>query len=137
MSDQYRDGRSGATWLLLYLLAALASLVGACYWTVAHAQTTRSASITFTRPAQYTDGSVIASNAAISYRVYQGLKGQAKTQVATITATATTINTGLAAGSEYCWEVTAVINDVESARSNEACKAFAFPTPETVTITVT
>jgi hypothetical protein len=30
----------------------------------------------------------------------------------------------------------AVVNGVESARSNEACKAFAFPTPESITLTI-
>jgi hypothetical protein len=92
---------------------------------------------TLTAPTQYTDGTTIASSAAISYRVYQGAKGStSKALVGTITSTSTTINSGLQAGQEYCWQVTAVINGVESAQSNEGCKSFAFPTPNAVTITV-
>jgi hypothetical protein len=101
------------------------------------AQTARTATITLTAPTQYTDGTTIASSAAISYRVYQGAKGStSKALVGTITSTSTTINSGLQAGQEYCWQVTAVINGVESAQSNEGCKSFAFPTPNAVTITV-
>lgn len=118
-------------------IVAMALLVLASVaFSVANAQTARTATITFTRPLQYTDGTDIAAGTALSYNVYQGAKGGAKTKVATITATATTINTGLPPG-ETCWEVTTLANGVESARSNEACKSFAFPTPEAITITVT
>jgi hypothetical protein len=98
------------------------------------AQTPRTATITFDAPTTYTDGSLIES--PISYFVYQGARGATKPQVATITGTSTTITTGLQAGQEYCWEVTAVVNGVESARSNEACKSFPLPVPSAVTITV-
>ena len=105
--------------------------------TIAHAQTPRTATITFTRPAQYTDGTPIASGTALSYNVYQGAKGStSKPKVGTITSTATTISSGLQPG-ETCWQVSTVANGVESALSNEACKTFAFPAPEVVTITVT
>lgn len=103
----------------------------------ADAQSARTATITFTRPAKYVDGTDIAAGTVISYNVYQGAKGSTgKAKVATITATATTINTGLQPG-ETCWQITAVANGVESAQSGEACKTFAFPATEPVTITVT
>jgi hypothetical protein len=127
----------GARGLAIYLIGMLAILVASCVFTIANAQTARTATITFSAPTEYTDGTSIATGAAISYRVYQGARTGTKTQVGTITSTSTTINSGLQAGQEYCWEVTAVINGQESARSNQACKAFAFPTPDTVTITVT
>src|SRR5687767_13360218 len=103
---------------------------------VASAQTPRSATITFSRPTKYTDGTDIATGTALSYKVLQGAKGTAKTVVGTITATATTINAGLQPG-ETCWQIIVVANGVESAASNEACKTFPFPSTEAVTITVT
>lgn len=100
------------------------------------AQTPRQATITFTAPTQRTDNSSITG--ALSYEVWQGLKGGAKTKVGTITTTNTTVTTGLAGGSEYCWHVVAVEagNTSPSAASNEACKAFSLSAPNTVTITV-
>jgi hypothetical protein len=121
-------------WGVILLLVAVLSCVGI---RLAEAQETRSATITFSAPTKYTDGSSIAQGTQITYRLYQGEKGQQKTLAATLTSTATKVSTGLEAGKEYCWQVTAVINGQESERSNEACKAFAFPIPETVTITVT
>lgn len=123
--------------LLYGAIASLAICILLSFALVANAQTARTATITFAAPTKYTDGSSIAAGTTVTYRLYQGEKGGAKTQVASLSTTATTVNTGLQAGREYCWEVTAVINGQESARSNEACKAFAFPIPETVTITVT
>lgn len=91
--------------------------------------------INFTPSTQNTDGTAI--DGPVTYNLYQGIKGAAKTKVGTVAATGTTINTGLANGVEYCWEVTAVARGNESARSNEACKSFPFGTPAAVTITVT
>jgi hypothetical protein len=71
----------------------------------------------------------------LSYKLFQGGKGAAKTQVATIDKSPVTINTGLQPG-ETCWELVVVANGVESERSNEACKSFAFPATEKVIITV-
>jgi hypothetical protein len=102
----------------------------------ATAQTPRTATITFSRPTSYTDGTPIASTTALSYKVFQGAKGStSKTLVGTITATSTTINSGLQPG-ETCWQVVVTANGVDSAQSNEACKTFAFPPTDTVTITV-
>ena len=125
--------------LALVVLAILLAIVGTMAAIKARAQTaTRSATLTFTKPTKYTDGSDIAAGTAISYYVYQAKKGEPKVRAGgTITGQTTTISTGLQAGTEYCWQVSAVIQGTESALSNEACKAFAFPTPETVTITVT
>lgn len=103
----------------------------------AESQEPRTATISFTKPVLYIDGSAIAAGTTVTYNVYQGVKGSTnKPKVATITGTATTINTGLQPG-ETCWQVTAVANGVESAMSNEACKTFAWPAIEAVTITVT
>jgi hypothetical protein len=100
------------------------------------AQTPRTATITFTRPTAYTDGSVVSATTALSYKVFQGAKGStSKALVGTITATNTTISSGLQPG-ETCWQVVVVANGVDSAPSGEACKTFAFPPTEAVTITV-
>lgn len=117
----------------MVLVALMASFLAA----PVEAQTSaRTAMITFTRPTQYTDGTAIAEGTEVTYHVYQGARGTDKPRVATITATATTINTGLQPG-ETCWQVTAIANGVESAMSNEACKTFEWPATEAVIITVT
>lgn len=120
---------------LVIAAACFGAFLLMAYASTASAQTTRTATISLERPTKYTDNTDIPASAAISYRVYQGARGQAKTLVGTITSTSTTINSGLQAGQEYCWEVTAVAGGEESARSNEACKSFRVPV--TVTITVT
>jgi uncharacterized cupredoxin-like copper-binding protein len=103
---------------------------------VASAQTTRTATITFTRPTKYVDGTDIAAATVITYSVYQGTKGSTnKVKVGEITSTATTVTSGLQPG-EVCFQISATANGVEGAKSNEACKTFAHPAPETVTITV-
>lgn len=126
------------TEIVLWRLAAYLTMamLAAFVVSIAQAQEPRTATITFTRPAQYTDGTDIAAATVVTYNVYQGARGSTKTQVATITATATQINTGLAPG-ETCWQVTAVANGVESGLSNEGCKTFAYPATQTVIITVT
>lgn len=113
-------------------MRSILALVLIALGAVAQAQETRTAIIEFTAPTVYTDGTPIES--PISYRVYQGEKGQPKVLVGTITETQTTVNSGLERGNEYCWHVTAVVGGEESAPSNEGCKAFRVPT--TVTITV-
>lgn len=126
--------RRSATFILAAIILMLAPIL-------AFAQAANTATITFIAPTQRADGSAIAGT--ISYKVYQGIKGQTKAAAGTITATSTTISTGLQAGTEYCWEVTATETIAgaagpESARSNEACKAFApGSAPRVVTITVT
>jgi len=119
--------------LSMTLLGAL-MLIGACR--VVQAQEPRRATITFHAPTKYTDGTPIEPGTEISYRLYQGEQGEDKQHVATLSTTATTVQTGLQPGKTYCWEVTAVINEQESARSNEGCKTFDHLVPEAVTITV-
>lgn len=103
---------------------------------VANAQEARTARLTFDRPTHYVDGGAIGEIVVVTYNVYQGGKGQPKTRVATIGVSPATISTGLEAGKEYCWEVTAVANGIESERSNEGCKRFDFQATEPVVITV-
>jgi hypothetical protein len=132
---EYTHIGKGARWFVLYVLVVLAIALGAIFWSPAHAQEPRTATIIFTAPTHYVDGTPIAADTPLSYHVYQGERGGQKQRVATITETAATIDTGLPPG-EMCWEVTAVANGVESARSNEGCKFFPWPAPQTITITV-
>lgn len=115
-------------------VAVLAIIGGSMLAYAASAQEPRQATLTFERPTKYTDDSDIPASQAITYRVYQGARGPAKVLVGDITETNTTINSGLLAGLEYCWEVTAVINGEESAHSNEACKSFKVSQPIVITV---
>lgn len=99
------------------------------------AQAADPAVISFSAVTGYTDGTAIPAGTAISYNIYQGLQGQPKLVVANITTTGTTIATGLVTGSTYCFSATAVVNGVEGAQSNEACKKIK-PTPNSLVITV-
>lgn len=93
------------------------------------------ATITFAAPTARVDGTPISG--ALTYKVYQGISGQAKAAVGTISATTSTITTGLLGGTTYCWQVSALEGGTnESALSNEACKTFPPSPPQTVTITV-
>lgn len=122
-------------WVLYSLLIAVMA-IGVLATMRANAQAGRTATITFTAPTTRTDGTSITG--ALSYEVWQGLKGGTKTKVSTITSSATTITTGLLGGNEYCWHVVAVeAGGGSSVPSNEACKAFPQSPPSTVTITVT
>lgn len=127
-----KKSRRIAFWLGLAFVAVVAAWCAS-----ASAQAVRSATITFTAPTLHDDGTAITG--ALSYEIWQGLKGGTKTKVSTITSSATTISTGLLGGNEYCWHVIAVEagNMVKSVPSNEACKAFQQSAPSTVTITVT
>lgn len=122
----------GAAWLIGIVIASMMLL----WFATSHAQTARTAVITFAAPTARTDGSTITG--ALSYEVWQGLKGAAKGKAGTINNTTTTISTGLQGGREYCWYVIAVeAGGGSSAPSNEACKAFSLSEPNVVTITVT
>ena len=117
-------------------IVALLIIAGSMAAFVTSAQETRVATITITRPTKYVDGTDIGAGVAITYDVYQGAKGSAKTKVGSITETGLTINTGLQPG-ETCWQVVAVANARESEPSAEGCKTFQFPATEKVIITVT
>lgn len=101
----------------------------------ASAQAAPTATITFSPPTAYADGTPIAAGTVLSYNLYQGEKGAAKTKVGSVTSP-TTVTTGLQVGKSYCWAVSAVANAVEGALSDEACKSFPFPAPGKITITV-
>lgn len=104
-----------------------------------HAQAANQAVLTFTIPTLRSDGTSIPA-AAISYNIYQGLKGQAKTKVGTVTTNTTTLTTGLLSNTQYCWQVTAFETAVgassESVMSNEGCKTMPAAAVGTVTLTV-
>lgn len=100
----------------LAVLAALAS--------VAEAGT---ATLNWTAPTKFTDGSSIAG--AITYNVYKGLQGQNKALLVGGVTTLTYSATGLVAGTTVCFTVTAVVAGQESDPSNEGCKLIPLPVP--------
>jgi hypothetical protein len=135
--SEVNEERRSARGVLIYLVLMVVILIGSLWYAIANAQTARTATITFTRPTHYVDGTPIPAGTVLTYKVLQGARGSTnKPQVATITATATTINSGLQPG-ETCWQLITVANGVDSAVSNEGCKTFAWPATEPVTITVT
>lgn len=78
----------------------------------------------------YTDGSPIST--PVTYTVYQGLQGAAKTVAQTgITATSLVVSSGLSGGTTVCWELTATAGGQESAHTAEACKTFPVQVPQT------
>lgn len=88
------------------------------------------ATLTWTAPTTNTDGSAIAG--AITYRVYGALQGQAKTLIGT--GVSPYVHNAVPVGT-YCYQVTATVGGVESARSTESCKVIppAVPNPPTIT----
>lgn len=104
LREYFAASRQARVGVILIALAALTAFVVS----TAQAQTTRTATISFTKPTKYTDGTDIAASTVLTYNVYQGAKGSTtKPKVGTITGTTTTINSGLQPG-ETCWQVTAV-----------------------------
>jgi hypothetical protein len=96
--------------------------------TLATAQTIPSnvANLSWKAVTVYDDFAVIVD--PVTYNVYAGVKGAAKSRVATgLTATAVT-RSGVPVG-VWCWHVTAVVNGVESIPSAEACKEIKVPAP--------
>lgn len=72
----------------------------------------------------------------VTYNVYTGAAG-AETQLKTgLTAALYILPTTPAAGQTVCAQVTAVVQGVESAKSNEACGTIQFPTPGSPTVVV-
>lgn len=125
---------------LFTVFAWLVLLTAVLAVSTAHAQTPRTATITFIAPTQHTDNSAITG--ALSYDVYQGLKGGSKSKVGTINGTSTTISSGLLGGKEYCFAIVVIeagvsTPSVMSADTANSCKAFDQSGPNTVTITVT
>ena len=117
---------------LLLALCAIVVLVGCS----SRAQTAvNPATWSWTAPSTFADGTTIPSTDTITYNLYVGTAGKASEATTPVQTgiTATTVTTsGYAAGAVVCGEVTAVVNGVESARSNEACKTFPdVPSPPT------
>lgn len=85
------------------------------------------AALSWTAPTTHEDGSPVG---ALTFNVYQGLSGQAKSLVGNVGTVTATISSGLLGGRTYCWHVTAVetATSLESGPSNEACKTFP-PSP--------
>lgn len=103
-------------------------LVAAAVLLCSGAQAANQAVLEWTPPTTYSDGTPIDAATPLSYGVYQGLRGQPKTKVATVTGRTTTITAGLANGTDVCWQLSTIANGQESVdRSNEACKAFPMP----------
>lgn len=114
----------------LFFLLSLLSM-----GSLAQVEAANTGTITFTGTTQFTDGTTIPATATKTYDLYQGIKGGAKVRVGSFTSGGS-ITTGLLTGNEYCWDVVAIVNGVESAHSNEGCKKF-IGVPNAVTITVT
>lgn len=108
----------------LLILCAVA-ILGGCS---SRAQTAaNTADWSWTAPTTFADGTTIPSADTITYNLYVGTAGkgsEASTPVQTGITGVTVTTFGYAAGSVVCGEVTSVVNSVESARSNEACKSF-------------
>jgi hypothetical protein len=118
--------------------ALTAILIGLAFFALsAIAQTAPTATLTWSAPTTYSDGTSIPSTVAVTYNVYQGTSATSLVKVASGVSTLTnTISTGLADGQTYYWAVTAVAGGLEGAQSNVASKAFAAVAPGTVTLTV-
>lgn len=102
----------------------------------AHGQVANTSAIwTWTAPKDFTSGTPIPSTDAITYDVFVGTAGKSSeslTPVATGITADTWTGHGYAPGSVVCGVVTSVVNNIESAPSNEACKAFPdVPSPPT------
>lgn len=121
--------------LLLGLAASSAYAQAAC---VAGAKgVAPTASLSFTAPTLNTDGTAVAL--PLTYNVYQSATSGAEVKVASGAKGAPiVINTAITSNTTFYWKITAVdANGVESAQSNEVCKAFPAAVPGTVTITIT
>lgn len=120
--------------LALTCVAALAACSSGPH--SAHGQTANNTAVwTWSAPTAFTDGSPIPSTDAITYDVYVGTAGpgsESLTPVVTGVTADTWTGSGYKPGAIVCGEVTSVVNSIESARSNEACKSFPdVPNPPT------
>lgn len=117
----------------MWTLAFFNAVVFLILSTVAVAAGPKEAVLRWVAVTKDTDGGTITG---VKYNVYQGKRGQAKTdKKRTEITTLTTTITNLPAG-EFCWEVTAVLAGVESARSAEACKTIKAAAPLAPTISI-
>jgi len=113
---------------ILSIVAALAAIP-------AFAQAANTATLTWVAPTTYVDGTPVT--AVLTYNIYQGVQGAAKTKSPTpVSGLTTTISTGLLSKTTYCWQVSASDGAVEGALSNEACKTFPASAPTAPSLTV-
>lgn len=112
----------------------LAGLIAVSMMAGAQTAPTATAKLSYTAPTTNTDNSAIAG--ALSYNVYMGAKGGAKSKVATGIAGLSYTRANVPMNS--CFTVTAVnAAGAESAQSSEVCIAVPnAPTNLTVTVTV-
>ena len=114
----------------------LATVAVAAASAAALAQTPNTATLTWTAPTTDVNGGPIVG--VVSFRIYQGPRGQPKALAATVGASPLVITSGLQSGREYCWQIGAIqtvdtIPSAESALSPEACKRFPVEAPAAVT----
>lgn len=111
--------------VMKFLISCAVVLIAGC---TAYSQSANNSAVwTWTAPSSFTDGTAIPSTDTITYNLYIGTsgKGSEPTTATQTGITAITLTTsGYTAGESVCGEVTAIVNGVESGRSNEACKNF-------------
>lgn len=90
-------------------------------------------------PTEYTDGTAIPAGTAITYNLYVGTAGHGSESSTpaqnAIRYLSAVYSTNLVAGEDVCATVTAVINGVESAHSNESCSVIPGSTPKAPLVT--
>jgi len=93
-------------------------LLAAFVASTSHAQAANQASLSWSAPTTYSDGSPLTGT--LTYTVYQGPQGGTKAKVSSTATTTYTVSSGLTQGTTVCWQVSATLNGQESALSNEA-----------------
>lgn len=91
-------------------------------FTVAIAQApTNSQQVSWTPPTKYTDGTPIPASVAVTYNLYAKLGSAPYVKIRSATAN-TTISSGpYPVGQVNCYQVSSIANEVEGARTAEAC----------------
>lgn len=94
------------------------------------------ATLSWTAPTAYTNGTAIQAGTVITYSVYQGTSPTtiSSSPIETaIPATSVTLTAGFSPGATYCWSVTDVIAGYESAKPTPVCKTMGGLTGQPVT----
>jgi hypothetical protein len=130
LRDRWRQLGGVQTPVLRAAVLASLLLTGAV-----QAQTLNQATLNWTAPTTYTDGTPIAAGTLVTYNVYQGPSGtiKVKTPSSPLSVASVTITTGFVTGTVWCFQVSSIANGLESALSAEACKTFPFPPPSAPT----
>jgi predicted phage tail protein len=128
--------------LLLATLAAAALVAPAAFATgptcvQGTAGVAPTATLTFTPPTTYTDGTPISG--AITYEIFEGAaSGQETLAAKGLAGSPITVHTGLKDGTTaYFYLETVAADGNASAPSNEVCKSFPAGIPSAVTIRIT